>query len=154
MSRPEETRAQDEVFVQQCSLSALLERLPLRWPTPSNTPSSPKKSYRSCYQYFGWSELENPACWVDCDDFDLLLRLVDFSGLRDVLAEQLGWTSAKGKVPFDPVAMFLLTSWQVVNNWSRAATLRNLRKSRYADDARLFGFEQVFFPAKEVCVIS
>jgi hypothetical protein len=125
MARPEETRAQDQIFVSSCSLSALQERLPLRWSIPANTPPSPKKSYRSAYQYLGWEELEDRGNWVVYDDFELLLRLVDFSGMRDVLAEQLGWRSAKGQVPFDPVSMILLTMWQIANGWSRAETLRH-----------------------------
>jgi len=148
MARPEATRAQDEVFVQQCSLTALLERLPLRWPTPPDLLPSPKLSYRSCYQYLGWDELTDPACWEDRDDFELLLRLVDFSGLRDVLAEQLGWVSAQGQVPFDPLSLCLLTLWQIVHNWSRAETLRHLRKPRYADFARLFGFQDEVYPSE------
>jgi hypothetical protein len=154
VDRPEITRAQDEVFVGSCNLSALHDRLPLQWPTPSGTPPSPKLRYRSCYQYHGWAELEDPDCWNELDDFDLLLRLVDFSGLRDVLAERLGWTSALGKVPFDPVSLCLLTLWQIVNGWNRAATLRNLRKQRYADYARLFGFREGVSPVKAVCGIS
>jgi len=97
MVRPEETRAQDQIFVSSCKFSALQERLPLQWPRAADTPSSPKNSYRSSYQYLGWEELEDPGQWADYDAFDLLLRLVDFSGLREVLAVQLGWKSAKGK---------------------------------------------------------
>jgi len=147
-TRPEDTRSQDAVFVHDCNLTALRERLPLDWPTPAETRPSPKRRYRSHYQYQGWNELEDLAYWEKCDDFDLLLRLVDFSGLRDVLAEQLGWTSAKGKVPFDPVSLFLLTLWQVVNAWSRAETLRNLRKVRFQDDAIRFGFRNGVFPTE------
>jgi hypothetical protein len=148
MARPEQARIQDEVFVSQCSLSALRERLPLRWPIPPDTPASPKLSYRSCYQYLGWAELEDPDCWAELDDFDLLLHLVDFSPLRDVLAEQLGWTAAKGQVPFDPVSLCLLTLWQIIHGWSRAETLRNLRKARYADYVGLFGFRKGVFPSE------
>jgi len=63
MARPTEARTQDAVFVQQCSLTGMQERLPLRWPTPPNTPPSPKSRYRSSYQYLGWAELENRADW-------------------------------------------------------------------------------------------
>ena len=109
MPRPEDTRIQQAAFVNNCRISALQDRLPLRWGHPAHTPPSPKKSYRSHYQYPGWEGLQDPAEWKEHDDFDLLLRLVDFSDLRDQLAVQLGWTSAKGKVPFDPVSLFLLT---------------------------------------------
>ena len=148
MARPEQARTHDPEFVRSCRFSALQDRLPLRWPTPAGIAPSPKLRYRSGYQYLSWDELTDPACWADTDDFDLLLRLVDFSGLRDVLAARLGWTSAKGKVPFDPVSLFLLTLWQIVNRWSRAKTLRNLRKQRYADYAERFGFRDGIFPSE------
>jgi hypothetical protein len=148
MPRPEETRAQDEDFVSCCCLSALQERLPLRWPTPAHTPPSPKKRYRSWYVYLGAEELAE-ATWLEAgEEFELLLRVVDFSGLRDVLAEQLGWTSAQGQVPFDPVSLFLLTMWQLSHNWSRAETLRNLCKERYADYAHRFGYRQGVYPSE------
>ena len=148
MARPEEARTQDQVFVNNCNFCALRARLPLRWPIPANTPPSPKKSYRSAYQYLGWEELEDPGNWTMYDEFELLLRLVNFSSLRDVLAERLGWFSAKGQIPFDPLSLFLLTMWQVSNGWSRAETLRNLKKARYADYARLFGFREGVYPTE------
>jgi len=80
--------------------------------------------------------------------FDLTLRLIDFSGLRPVLAQRLGWASARGQVPFDPVSMFLLLGWQVTEKWSRATTLSNLAKPRYADYAQRFGFTDDLFPTE------
>jgi hypothetical protein len=131
-------RAQDLDFVTQCSLWGLQEQLPLCWPTPANVPPSPKNRYRSQYVYLGWQDLQDPAAWDELSDFDLVLRLVDFSGLRPVLAQRLGWTSLRGQVPFDPVSIFLLHGWQITNGWSRAETLRNLAKKRYADYAERF----------------
>ena len=148
MARPAQARTQDPDFVRSCRFSSLQDRLPLRWPRPPDTPASPKLCYRSSYQYLGWRELADPAHWAAVDDFDLLLRLVDFSSLRDVLAARLGWTSAKGKVPFDPVSLCLLTLWQIVNSWSRAQTLRNLRKPHYVDYAERFGFRDGIFPSE------
>jgi hypothetical protein len=80
--------------------------------------------------------------------FDLVLRLVDFSGLRPVLAHLLGWTSARGQVPFDPVSFFLFVSWRLSNGWSRDEALRNLRHPRYADYAAAFGFREGDFPTE------
>ena len=153
---PVETRAQDATFVAQCSLNGLRDRLPLRWPAPPDTPPSPKKHYRSRYVYLGWEDpslcsgqaLEDPTTWEHLSDFDLLLRLVDYTPLRPVLAHLLDWTSARGQVPFDPISIFLLTGWQITNQWSRAKTLRNLRKPRYADYAQRFGFEDGVFPTE------
>jgi hypothetical protein len=145
---PPQTRAQDLAFVRQCSVEGLRSALPLLWPTPPGTPPSPKRDYRSHYVYLGWHDLTDPQAWTTLSDFDLVLRLVDFSGLRPVLAQRLGWTSACGKCPFDPLSMFLLTSWQIVNGWSRAEALRNIQHPRYADYAQRFGFENGLFPSE------
>lgn len=145
---PVETRARDAAFVRQCSLSGLQERLPLNWPTLPDTPPSPKRSYRSAYGYLGCADLEDWSNWEHLSDFDLVLRLVDFSGLRPVLAQLLGWTSARGRRPFDPVSTFLLVSWQLINKWKRADALRNLHDARYADYRQRFGFQADDLPSE------
>lgn len=145
---PPQTRAQDEKFVQQCSFAGLRGQLPLRWPALAGVPDSPKKRHRSYYVYLGCDDLDDPANWETLSDFDLVLRLVDFSPLRPVLAWLLGWTSVRGKVPFDPLSVFLLISWQVVHGWSRAQTLRNIRDPRYADYATSFGFLNHDYPTE------
>ena len=147
LSAPE-TRAQDEIFVQQCSFAGLRAQLPLHWPTPPAIPDSPKKKYRSDYVYLGCDDLDDTTNCEQLSLFDLLLRLVDFSGLRPVLAHLLGWTSARGEVPFDPISTFLFVSWRLLNGWSRARALRNLAKSRYADYAAVFGFREGDFPTE------
>jgi hypothetical protein len=115
---------------------------------PDDVPPSPKKSYRSHYIYRGWEDLEDPAKWEHLSDFDLLLRLIDFSPLRDALAQRLGWTSARGQTPFDPVSIFLLLGWRITNGWNRSQLLKKLHDPRYADYARLFGFENGDFPTE------
>ena len=132
LSAPQ-TRAQDEAFVRQCSFTGLRPQLPLRWPTRPDIPDSPKKRYRSQYVYLGCDDLDQQTNWEDLSLFDLVLHLVDFSGLRPELAHLLGWTSARGQVPFDPVSMFLFVSWRLVNGWSRAQALHKLGLARYAD---------------------
>ena len=143
-----QTRAQDMAFVRQCSLEGLRSTLPLSWPTPTGTPPSPKRDYRSHYVYSGWDDLTATQTWEYLCDFELVLRLVDFNGLRPLLAQRLGWTSACGRRPFDPLSLFLLTAWQIVNDWSRAETLRNIQHPRYADYAQCFGFENGIFPSE------
>jgi hypothetical protein len=143
-----QTRAQEKAFVQQCSFAGLRPQLPLRWPVPPGLPDSPKKRYRSSYRYLGWDDLDDPANWEHQSTFDLALRLVDFRPLRPLLAWLLGWTSARGKVPFDPLSFFLLVSWQIVHGWSRAKALRNIQKPRYADYAAAFGFLDGDFPTE------
>jgi hypothetical protein len=109
LSAPQ-TRAQNEAFVQQCSFAGLRPHLPLRWPVPPDLPASPKKRYRSHYVYLGYDDLDDPANWETLSTFDLVLRLVDFTSLRPLLVWLLGWTSARGKVPFDPLSFFLLVA--------------------------------------------
>jgi hypothetical protein len=143
-----QTRAQDALFVQDCSFAGLRSQLPLRWPRTRGLPDSPKKRYRSQYVYAGCDDLDDPTNWEHLSSFDLVLRLVDFSPLRATLAWLLGWTSPRGKVPFDPLSFFLLVGWQVVQGWSRAETLRNIRQPRYADYAAAFGFRNRDFPTE------
>ena len=136
-----ETRAFDQSFVEGTSLAGLRPRLPLAWPTPTETPPSPKRRYRSHYLYQGWADLEELTDWQYLSDFDLVVRLIDFEGLRPVLASLLGWTSARGRVPFDPVSIFLFLGWQLSNEWNRADALRKLADPRYADYRQRFGFQ-------------
>jgi hypothetical protein len=143
-----ESRAQDAIFVAQCSLEGLRDRLPLCWPTPPGTPPSPKRSYRSDYVYLGWEDLQDPSAREHLSEFDLVLRLVDFSGLRPLLAQLLGWKSGRGWQPFDPLSTFLFLGWQTTNKWNRAEALRNLKKPRYADYARRFGYRDGIFPSE------
>ena len=129
----EQTRAENGPFISQCNLLSLQEGLPLKWTAPPEIPSSPKKSYRSAYVYPWQVDLTDPAqvlTWSNLSDFDLLLRLVDFSGLRPVLAHLLGWRSGRGWEPFDPVSFFLLVTWQITNKWTRSQTLKNMGDSR------------------------
>ena len=141
-------RAQNARFVSQCSLQGLAAMLPLPWPTPPDTPPSPKRAYRSHYLYRGWDDLRDPTIWDHLSDFDLALRLIDFGGLRPVLAQRLGWTTARGHTPFDPISLFLLHGWQITNRWNRTKTLHNLHDPRYADYAHRFGFENGAFPTE------
>ena len=148
---PQQSRAAEAAFVSQCSLTGLKGRLPLAWPIPPETPPSPKKSYRSSYVYHFEAEVTDMVqvlAWKGLSDFDLVLRLVDFSDLRPVLAHLLNWQSGRGWQPFDPVSLFLLVIWQTANRWTRSQTLRYLADPRYADYVRCFGFENNVYPSE------
>jgi len=145
---PTQTRSEDAEFVTTCGFAGLQARLPLHWPTPPETPPSPKKHYRSWYTYPGYEPLQEAKTWTTLPEFELLLHLVDFSGLRPVLAQQLGWRTPRGQVPFDPVSLFLLLGWQLSQGWNRAEVLRKLAQPRYADLAHLFGFRAGQYPTE------
>jgi len=145
---PAQARAQDAAFVAQCSYPGLRPSLPLPWSVPEEVPDSPKRQYRSHYVYQGCADLDDLANWEHLSLFDLALRLVDFSPLRPLLAWLLGWTSARGRVPWDPVSLFLFVGWQLSNRWKRSTALRNLKNPRYADYARRFGFHDGNWPTE------
>jgi len=100
-------RAAHPEFVPTFSLGALRARLPLRFPVPGGVPPSPKRHYRSEYHYLGYADLACPSRLASFTLFEIALCLIDFSPLRDYLAQSYYVPSAKGQVPFDPVSLFL-----------------------------------------------
>ncbi|NIV32866.1 MAG: hypothetical protein GWN58_26490, partial [Anaerolineae bacterium] len=100
-------RAAHPDFVPTFSLDALRSQLPFRFPVPQGVPPSPKPRYRSEYRYLGCEDLACSTQLVNLTFFEVALRLIDFSPLRDYLAQAYYVPSAKGQVPFDPVSLFL-----------------------------------------------
>lgn len=143
-------RQQNPDFIRRYAIAALAARLPLRWTTPPDTPPSPKRRYRSCYQPPKPARVQqlDEAAWESITLFDLMLLLIDFSGVRPVLAGKLYRASARGRIPFDPISCFLLFFWQTVNGWNRSATLRYLATQRYADYRDSFGFQSGVYPTE------
>ena len=143
-----QARALNPSFVNQCSLRGLEAKLPLRWRLPPEIPTPPRHHYRSHYVYLGYQDLYDPAIWEHLSDFGLLLRLSDFSDLRPLLAYLMGWKSARGWQPFDPLSIFLTQGWQITNRWTRSQTIQNLANPIYADDVRRFGYENGILPTE------
>lgn len=143
-------RKQSPDFIARCAITTLADQLPLRWPTPPQVPASPKPRYRSRYQPPELSRLGemDQAAWQKISPFDLLLLLIDFSGLRPILASKLYRASARGREPFDPISFFLLFGWQLVNRWKRLEVLRQLANPRNADYATAFGFHSGVYPSE------
>jgi hypothetical protein len=143
-------RQQGPLFIARCAFTALVGKLPLRWPTPPDVLPSPKPRYRSHYQPPDPARLArlDEADWRAITLFDLMLLLIDFSGLRSVLAAKLYRASARGRVPFDPVSFVLLLFWQTCNRWHRTTVLAQLRASRNQDYALAFGFEPGAWPSE------
>jgi hypothetical protein len=75
-------------------------------PASASGPPSPKPRYRSAYRPPDPAALPEPAQWATLSDFELALALIDFGPLERELATMYV-PSAKGQVPFHPVALFL-----------------------------------------------
>ena len=108
-----ERRLLTEHFVSTFAWSAIRPQLPLRLVVPSDVrPWQPRR----CRSYYRWLPPEERLTATDLrglDDFDLVLRLFDFSAWRPILAQR--FCSQLGPPPFDPVSIglgVLLAQWQ------------------------------------------
>ena len=124
------------------SLGALRARLPLRSPVPGGVPPSPKRHYRSEYHYPGYADLACPSHLASFTLFEIALCLIDFSPLRDYLAQSYYVPSAKGQVPFDPVSLLLCVCLRRDLQCSWRALAKLLAGEHGAGWRRLFGFRE------------
>lgn len=84
-------------------------------------PTEPVWQPRYCRSQYVWLPPEarlgnDPNAWQGLDDFDLILRLFDFSAWRPILGQR--FASQFGPPPFDPVSLglsWLLARWR---GWS------------------------------------
>jgi hypothetical protein len=100
-------RASHPEFVSTFGLGGLQADLPLRFPAPEGVRACVKRRYRSQYRYLGYADLTDPDQLTHLTLFEVALRLIDFSPLRDYLAGAYYLGGARGQVPFDPVSLFL-----------------------------------------------
>lgn len=143
----EQKRALHSDFIPTFSLAALRSRLPLRFPIPAGTPPSPKTHYRSQYTYPGPDALADPHFLETASPFEVTLRLVDFSSLRDLLAQAAYAASARGHPPFDPVSLFLALCLRRELRLSWRGLARLLAGEHGAAWRRLFGFRDGCTPS-------
>ena len=121
------------------ALQALLPRLPLVLPVEATLPPSPKVRYRSQYRYPEPDALLEKEDWEGFSDFEIALRLIDFSPLEQVLAQKYK-PSRKGQVPFHPVSLFLCVCLrrELHCSWRKLASI--LKGSHGTTWRALFGF--------------
>ena len=141
-------RAAHPDFVPTFSLDALREQLPLPFPIPDDVSPSPKRQYRSQYRYRGYEELADPAVRKTLTPFEMALRLIDFSPLRDYLAAHYYTGRTRGQVPFDPVSLFLCLCLRREQNLSWRALAQLLAGEHGAGWRRLFGFQDGVTPSE------
>ena len=126
---------------------ALQPLLPLRLMTPAPVPTIPPRKYRSHYQWLPTNdrqEYDDLSAW---DDFDLILRLFDFSAWRPILSQR--FASQLGPPPFDPVSIglgALLARWR---GWSWSTLVTELKSpERGRAYCRRLGFRPHDLPAE------
>jgi len=90
-------------FVETFRWENLRPYLPLQLPTPGEALRWYGRVCRSYYRWLGIDDLATSASVLRLDEFDLLLRLFDFSAWRPYLAQR--FRSQYGPPPFDPVSV-------------------------------------------------
>jgi hypothetical protein len=139
-------RAAHPTFVPTFGLDALADRLPLVFPVPQDVPPSPKLRYRSHYRYLGYADLADGRLLKTLTEFEIALRLVDFSPLRDYLASAYSQT-ARGQIPFDPVSLWLCVCLRREEQRSWRGLAKLIQGEHGSGWRRLFGFAQGITPS-------
>jgi len=129
-------------FVETFRWSSVRSWLPLQLPTPGEMPPWPG---RLCRSYYRWLPPQETLDLHGLNDFDLVLRLFDFSPWRPFLAQR--FRSPLGPPPFDPVSIglcFLLARWR---GWGWSELLTELHSpDRGRGDCRRLGFDPQDLP--------
>lgn len=92
---------------------AIKPHLPLRLCIPADVPPWQPRRCRSHYRWLAPDDIESSKDLEGLDDFDLILRLLDFTAWRPILGQR--FHSQFGPPPFDPVSIglaILLARWR------------------------------------------
>ena len=126
---------------------AIQPLLPLRLSIPAGVPPWQP---RRCRSYYCWLAPDDISCSQDLqglDDFDLVLRLFDFTAWRPILGQR--FHSQFGPPPFDPVSIglaILLARWNAWE-WSDLSTaLRSPERGK--GYCRRLGFDLADLPSQ------
>ena len=126
---------------------AIQPLLPLRLSIPAGVPPWQP---RRCRSYYCWLAPDDILCSQDLqglDDFDLVLRLFDFTAWRPILGQR--FHSQFGPPPFDPVSIglaILLARWNAWE-WSDLSTaLRSPERGK--GYCRRLGFDVADLPSQ------
>jgi hypothetical protein len=137
-----ERRLQLPNFVAMFDWGAMQNLLPLRLPTPGVPPAWSERLCRSHYQ---WLPVDESEPLDGLDEFDLMLRLFDFSPWRPYFAQR--FRSQLGPPPFDPLSLGLGIFLAHHQKWDWARLARELRSpTRGLDYCRRLGFDPSNLP--------
>jgi hypothetical protein len=134
-----ERRLLTEHFVDTFQWSSVYPLLPLRLSVPPDLPPWRPRHCRSYYRWLPPAQTLTADELQGLDDFDLVLRLFDFSAWRPLLAQR--FRSHMGPPPFDPVSIGLAALLARYKGWGWPTLLTELHSSeRGAGYCRRLGF--------------
>lgn len=134
-------------FLETFDWAALRPHLPLQ---VALLPDVPPWRGRRCRSYYRWLPPEATLtldAWKGLDDFDLILRLFDFTAWRPIFAQRL--RSHLGPPPFDPLSIglaLLLARWRGWTPGKLAQELRSLERG--GGYCRRFGIAPTDVPSE------
>jgi len=132
-------------FVERFRWETVRSLLPLRLPTPGQPPPWSGRTCRSFYQWQPAEELQASADLGNLDEFDLTLRLFDFSSWRPYFAQR--FKSQFGPPPFDPVSLGLAAFLAVYQGWDWERLVGELHSAeRGRGYCRRLGFDPADVP--------
>jgi hypothetical protein len=131
-------------FVELFRWESIYPLLPLKLPTPCmpGRPTSPTWTGRRCRSYYRWlpPDERTSAELAGLNEFDLALRLFDFSSWRPYFAQR--FKSQFGPPPFDPLSLGLSMYLAVYQDWDWKRLIQELRsKDRGQGYCRRLGFD-------------
>jgi hypothetical protein len=136
-----------EHFVDTFQWQAIRPLLPLRLSLPPDVPPWQVRRCRSYYRWLPPDDLQSLDDLEGLDDFDLVLRLFDFSPWRPILAQR--FSSQLGPPPFDPVSLglaWLLVRWR---DWDWPRLVTELHSpERGLGYCRRLGFDPLDLPGE------
>jgi len=141
-----ERRLQLPYFVETFRWERIRPLLPLQLSTLGEPLTWSGRVCRSYYQWLGSDDLPTNAEVLRLDEFDLLLRLFDFSAWRPYLGQR--FRSQYGPPPFDPVSLGLGMFLACYQSWDWVRLVGELHSpTRGGEYCRRLGFNPADLPA-------